>query len=182
MKQITVICKADGTAIVTTSYVHSENENKASKFVIDFTALSELYPDWDKWVDLVIDGEDDIYSFRYDLGAGTIVDEKLIVEKELEYENTIAGQMTITPFLYDGVTKVKFKSNRKIDIVKNLEAGDLAAVERDDYIFSLATFQEQFEFYTETEFASVVREVGKIYGVYSESTGIITWHYGIVGA
>lgn len=175
MKIIKVICKAIGTAIVTTGEVHSENENKASKIVIDFTELALAYPDWNKWVDIVVDGEDDIYSMRYDLGT------EIIVEKELEYENTIAGHMTITPFLYDGITKIKFKSNRKIDIIKNLEAGNLAAVERDDYIFSLAAFQNQFEFYTELEFESVVREPGKLYGVYNVSTGIITWHYGIVG-
>jgi len=175
MKIIKVICKATGTAIVTTNEVHSDNENKASKIVIDFFELAEAYPDWNKWVDIIIDGDDNIYSMRYDLGTD------IVVEKELEYENTIAGQMTITPFLYDGITKVKFKINRKIDIVKNLEAGNLAALQRDDYIFSLAAFQEQFMFYTEAEFESVVREVGKLYGVYNESTGIITWHYGIIG-
>jgi hypothetical protein len=175
MKIIKVIIKAIGTAIVTTGEVHSENENKASKIVLDFTEVAEAYPDWNKWVDIIVDGEVDIYSMRYDLGTD------IIVEKELEYENTLAGHMTITPFLYDGVSKIKFKSNRKIDIIKNLEAGNLAAVQRDDYIFSLAAFQDQFEFYTETEFDSVVREVNKIYGVYSESTGVITWYYGIIG-
>ena len=114
MKIVKVVCKAIGTAIVTTGEVHSENENKASKIVIDFTELAAAYPDWNKWVDIVVDGEDDIYSMRYDLGT------EIVVEKELEYENTIAGHMTITPFLYDGVTKVKlgFKKERFTDIVK----------------------------------------------------------------
>lgn len=176
MKQINVVCKASGIAIVTTSDVHSENENKASKIVIDFTEVAETFPDWNKWVDIIIEGEDDDYSMRYDLGT------EATVEYELLYENTIAGKMTITPFVYDGVTKSKFKANRKIDIVKNVEAGDQDAIERDDYIFSLEAFQNQFEFYTETEFETVERAVGKIYGVYSEVTGVITWYYGIIGA
>jgi hypothetical protein len=179
MKQINVMCKPSGVAIVTTSDVHIDNESNASKIVIDFTLCLD-YLGENKWVDLVMgDGT----SLRYDLGTEDIV------TKELEYQNTIAGEMVITPFIYNGlVIKIKFKPNRSILIYKVIEAGNGETLQRDDYVFemkenvdSCVTFKNQFEFLTTTEFELIERESGKIYGVYSELTGEITWYFSDVG-
>lgn len=39
----------------------------------------------------------------------------------------------------------------------------------------------KYEVYSETQFASVTRVAGTVYGVYNETTGVITWYYGNVG-
>lgn len=39
----------------------------------------------------------------------------------------------------------------------------------------------KYEIYSETAFASVTRLADVIYGVYNETTGVITWYYGNVG-
>lgn len=130
MKEIQVICKKTGIANITTNDVPVSNESKATKLVIDFSDLTDN-PGMNKWVDLIMaDGT----SLRYDLGVG--VDE--IVEKELDYPESIPGPMTITPFMYDGVPpKIKFRTDKTIRIYRQEEAGTLEAIERDDYIFEL---------------------------------------------
>lgn len=39
----------------------------------------------------------------------------------------------------------------------------------------------KYEIYSETAFASVTRLANVVYGVYNETTGVITWYYGNVG-
>lgn len=130
MKTINVVCKKTGIANVTTSDVPISNESKATKLVIDFSDLTEN-TGMDKWVDLIMaDGT----SLRYALGVG--VNE--IVEKELDYPESVPGPMIITPFMYDGLqTKIKFRTDKTIRIYKQAEAGTLEAIDRDDYIFEL---------------------------------------------
>lgn len=126
MKEINVTCYDSGRASVEVSDLHINNENYASVIKINFTNTEQLGVN--KWVDLVAkDGT----SLRYDLG----VDDE--VEVDMSYPSTIPGELIITPFVYDGVKKVKYVPNRNIVIRNQEEAGDEAAILRDDYIFDL---------------------------------------------
>ncbi|MDA3779719.1 MAG: hypothetical protein PF487_05770 [Bacteroidales bacterium] len=126
MKKISIVCYDSGKAKVTTSDVVINNENNATELEIDFSGT--LYASENKWVDIVLsDGS----SLRYDLGVGEIV------TKDLEYPDTIAGEIIFTPFIYDGVNKIKYRTNYSIIVYKQKEAGTSSAIERDDYIFEL---------------------------------------------
>lgn len=130
MKEINIACKANGLANMTTSDVHISNESLASKFIIDFSEITD-YPGYNKWCDVVLSNGT---SLRYDLGVG--IDE--IVELDLSYQITVPGVTIITPFLYDGIaTKIKFKTDKTLVIYNQPEAGDQEAPERDDFIFDL---------------------------------------------
>ena len=126
MKKITVKCYNEGYATVTTSDFHIENENNATQLEIDFSETT--YKDKEKWVDLVMS---DGTSLRYDLGLAEIV------TLDLDYATTVKGFMTITPIIYDGLEKHKYKTNAKVMIYEQPEAGSSEAVIRDDYIFQL---------------------------------------------
>jgi hypothetical protein len=126
MKKITVKCYNEGYATLTTSDFHIENENNATQLEIDYSGTT--LKDKEKWVDLIMS---DGTSLRYDLGFDEIV---LL---SLEYPTTIKGFMTITPMIYDGLEKHKFKTNAKVMIYEQPEAGSSEAIARDDFIFQL---------------------------------------------
>jgi|GEM_PF-2787776 len=126
MKKITVKCYNEGYATVTTSDFHIDNENKATQLEIDFSGTT--YKEKEKWVDLIMS---DGTSLRYDLGTAEIVTHELV------YATSIKGFMTITPFIYDGLEKHKYKTNTKVMIYEQHEAGSSEAIQRDDYIFQL---------------------------------------------
>ena len=131
MKLINIICNPNGIANVTTSDVHISNESLSSKFVIDFSAITDFLG-LNKWCDFVLSNGT---SIRYDLGVG--IDE--VVELELSTQITVPGVVIITPFLYDGIaTKIKFRTDKNLVIYDQPEAGDQEAPIRDDYIFDLA--------------------------------------------
>ena len=54
-------------------------------------------------------------------------------------------------------------------------------IEYKDNIANLQSEVNKFVFVSETEFDNITREDGKVYGVYDETTGIITWYYGDIG-
>jgi hypothetical protein len=133
-KKITVVCYDTGLALVNTEDFNIHNENNASVIEIDFSNTS--YQGENKWVDLVLaDGT----SLRYDLGIEDVV------EAPLTYATTVPGQMIVTPFIYDGVNKIKYKSDQTVLIYEQEEAGDEAAVERDDYIADLEKRVKELE-------------------------------------
>jgi len=53
--------------------------------------------------------------------------------------------------------------------------------ENKDNIANLQNEVNKFIFVSETEFGNITKEDGKVYGVYNEETGIITWYYGNIG-
>ena len=169
MKKISVVCFDNGKATVQTTDVSINNENNATELEIDFSGTENA--SLNKWVDIVIGS----VSVRYDLGV------EEIPTLDLTYAVTFAGEMTITPFVYDGATKIKYKTDFGVIIVSQAEAGDSDAVTRDDYIFELKEQVDATLYYSETDFASITRASGKVYAVYNESTGIITWYYGAIG-
>lgn len=126
MKKINVVCFDRGIATVTTADINIDNEHKATTLEIDFSNTS--YPEHIKWVDLILSNGT---SLRYELG------ETPVVTLELTYELTIKGEMIITPFLYDGLRKIKYKTDSTIIIHEQKEAGTSNVVFRDDYIFQL---------------------------------------------
>jgi hypothetical protein len=176
MKEISIVCKPNGIAILSTSDIHSNTENNASQLKIDFTECTD-YLGENKWVDIVCS---DGTSLRYDLGTDDIV------YKSLEYADTIEGELKITPFIYNGLAiKAKYKTNKSILIYKVAESGSQSAIQRDDYVFemkenvdSFTTFKDKFVFCTESEFEVITRLSDKIYGVYDEISGVIIWYYG----
>ena len=179
MKEISIVCNVDGTAKISSSSITIDNENNASKLIIDFSAVPSCVG-LDKWVDIVLSNDT---SLRYDLGIGVIVGSEDIVELDLGNALTISGYAIITPFALDTVNdiKIKFKPDEKLKIIYQAETGEDAVAVRDDYIVALKVSVDKFEFYTETEFEDVTREAEKVYGVYSEITGVIIWYYGIIG-
>jgi len=125
-KSISVTCYNSGLAKVCTEDFNINNENNASLIKFDFT--NTAYLGENKWVDIVLpDGT----SLRYDLGPEDYI------EFSMEYPVTVAGEMTITPFVYDGINKIKYRADQTVLIYEVLEAGNQAAVERDDFIFDL---------------------------------------------
>ena len=137
MKEINIICNANGTADLTTSSIHIDNENNASKLIIDFSNVPSCIG-LDKWVDLILPNDT---SLRYDLGNDDIV--------ELSLENflTVKGYVTVTPFALDTLNdiKIKFYPNKKLKIFYQAEVGEKIIAERDDYIASLVARIEALE-------------------------------------
>lgn len=126
MKEIKLKCFDSGMATISTGDIHLENENLSSKIIIDFT--NTKYKDKLKWVDIVTGSR----SYRYELGK------EEVVSLNLRYENTYAGEMIITPFIYDGMRKIKYRPNDNIIIHKQDEAGGIIHGEhRDDYIVEI---------------------------------------------
>ena len=169
MKKISVVCFDNGKATVRTSDISINNENLATELEIDFSGTENA--SLNKWVDITVGS----VSVRYDLGV------EEIPTLDLTYAVSFAGEMIITPFVYDGTTKVKYKTDFGIIIKIQVEAGTADAIARDDYIFELKEQVDATLYYSATDFASVTRVTGKIYAVYNESTGIITWYYGAIG-
>jgi len=126
MKSINIICYDTGRASIESSDLHINNENNASRMTIDFTNTEQLGVN--KWVDLVAkDGT----SLRYDLG----LDDTVILD--LTYPSTIAGELIITPFVYDGLNKIKYIPSHNVVIRNQAEAGTVDVILRDDFIFDL---------------------------------------------
>lgn len=95
MKEIAIKCYSSGRAKVRTKDVHVENENLATQIKIDFTETG--YENYEKGVDLKTKQN----LLRYFLGRDPVV------IKELEYENTIWGEMVITPFVFSEENNLK---------------------------------------------------------------------------
>jgi hypothetical protein len=126
MKEISIKCYDDGYATIDHTAFTIDNENNATQIIIDYSGT--IHKDRNKWLDLIMaDGT----SLRYDLGI------EQIVTFDLKYANTIPGYMTITPLIFDGDIKEKYKTNVKVMIHEQEEAGNSEAADRDDFIFSL---------------------------------------------
>lgn len=126
MKKISIKCDDNGYAILTTSDIVVDNENKATEIEIDYS--STQYSESPKWVDIILQNGT---SYRYDLG------DEPIVTLEMDSRLTLKGFITITPIVYDGTKKIKYKTNKKVEIYYQEEAGSQEAIERDDFIFQL---------------------------------------------
>jgi hypothetical protein len=134
MKKISVKCYSTGYAAVTTSDLSIENENAATQLEIDYAVTD--YSAEPKWVDLVMS---DGTSLRYELGTDPVV------TLDLLYPTMIRGEMIITPFVYNGTLKEKWKTNASVVIHEQKEAGTSDAAQRDDYIFELKEQAAKFK-------------------------------------
>ena len=113
MKEINIICFDTGKANLTSEGLHISNENNASKLIIDFTNTG--FADKNKWVDIVLTNGT---SVRYDLGVDNVV------ELSLGYDETVPGEIIITPFILEGDFKVKYITNYNAIIRYQEEAMD----------------------------------------------------------
>lgn len=105
--------------------------------------------------------------------------------------------MAINKISATTIQKLRDKSVEKLPtVVKNVTPTDLKkkftgiVVDDKDSIIEEVNrivdeindeFQNIINVYSEYEFSNITREEGKLYAVYNETTGVITWYYGNVG-
>ncbi len=108
MKKINIQCYDNGRATLNTKDVHIESENIASIIEVDFSQIE--YKDYQKGIDI----QSGSYLLRYFLGNDEVV------FKELTYENTLPGELVITPFVFDEVNdrKVRYLTDYSVIIHK----------------------------------------------------------------
>lgn len=108
MKKINIQCYDNGRASLKTKDIHIESENIASIIEVDFSQVE--YKDYQKGLDI----ESGSYLLRYFLGNDEVV------FKELTYENTLPGELVITPFVFDEVNdrKVRYLTDNSVIIHK----------------------------------------------------------------
>lgn len=108
MKKINIQCYDNGRASLKTKDVHIESENIASIIEVDFSQVE--YKNYQKGLDI----ESGSYLLRYFLGNDEVV------FKELTYENTLPGELVITPFVFDEVNdrKVRYLTDNSVIIHK----------------------------------------------------------------
>ncbi len=108
MKKINIQCYDNGRATLKTKDIHIESENIASVIEVDFSQVE--YKDYQKGVDI----QSGSYLLRYFLGNDEVV------FKELTYENTLPGELVITPFVFDEVNdrKVRYLTDNSVIINK----------------------------------------------------------------
>lgn len=124
-KLIKIKCFDDGTAKLTTSALHIEGENLASAIQLDFSETA--FKSATKFVD-IINGK---YKARYELGDAEIV------EHDLSYEDTTPGCMVITPFIFDGMSKAKYKPNFSVQITRQPDVTTENKPNTGDYLLEL---------------------------------------------
>ena len=124
MKEIKIVCFNNGTAQLTTGDTHFDNENLATRLEIDFSKTD--YSDKPKWVDIIVNKT---IGYRYELGTDEIVS-MLLTSSVL-----VNGEMVITPIVYDGELKVKYRPNYTVGIIDQQEAIDVEPGENSDFIF-----------------------------------------------
>lgn len=108
MKKINIQCYDNGRATLKTKDIHIESENMASIIEVDFSQTE--YKNYQKGVDI----QSGSYLLRYLLGNDEVV------FKELTYENTLPGELVITPFVFDEVNdrKVRYLTDNSVIIHK----------------------------------------------------------------
>lgn len=108
MKKINIQCYDNGRASLKTKDIHIESENIASIIEVDFSQVE--YKNYQKGLDI----ESGSYLLRYFLGNDEVV------FKELTYENTLPGELVITPFVFDEVNdrKVRYLTDNSVIIHK----------------------------------------------------------------
>ena len=124
MKKINIQCYDNGRATLKTKDVHIESENIASIIEVDFSQTE--YKNYQKGLDI----KSGSYLLRYFLGNDEIV------FKELTYENTLPGELVITPFVFDEVNdrKVRYLTDYSVIIHKRTSIASLDVPDNFDVI------------------------------------------------
>ena len=159
MKKINIQCYDNGRATLKTKDVHIESENIASVIEIDFSQTE--YKNCQKGVDI----ESGSYLLRYLLGNDEVV------FKELTYENTLPGELVITPFVFDEVNdrKVRYLTDYSAIIHKRRSIASQDAPDNVDLILEeISTFLKEttdkivvdMEFNKDTNLLSLILENG----------------------